>query len=201
MTVHIFSSAQLPATPWKNGGGTTQEVVCHPAGADLSSFAWRVSIAQITSNGPFSAFPGIDRVITLLHGDGVQLLAQDGSVNHRLDQSLAPFAFSGDVALDCTLLGGPSHDFNVMTRRGAVQARVHIANAQAVQVPSISGVLLARAGSWQITGLPGQEGCSLSAGAQDGMFWINAVTGVVATPVSADAQLIVVAIEETSSRT
>lgn len=197
MTVQVFSSAQLPATPWKNGGGTTQELVCHPAGADLSSFSWRISIAQIASDGPFSTFPGIDRIITLLAGDGVQLSAKDGSLKHRLDQPMAPFAFPGDVALDCALLGGPSHDFNVMARRGVVAVRVTCAIGSTVHLSSPSGVLWVRAGSWQIQALPGHVDCMLSAGAQDGVYWVNSSAGsVVAIPASTDAQLIVVAIED-----
>ena len=114
-----FSRASLPATPWKNGGGTTQEIACWPAGAGLEDFGWRVSIARIAQAGPFSRFAGIDRSIMLLEGDGVRLRSADGAIDHRLDAPHRPFAFSGDIALDCTLLGGASSDFNVMTRRGA----------------------------------------------------------------------------------
>ena len=196
MTVQRFSSAMLPATPWKNHGGTTQEVACHPAGADLNHFAWRISIAHIASNGPFSVFAGIDRVITLLDGAGVQLAAPDGAVNHRLDQPLAPFVFSGDVALGCALLGGPSRGLNVMARRGVVRATVRIASGQRVQLASPSGALLAHAGSWQVEGL-----CSLAAGAQDGVYWAHTHAGPLrATPTSAGAQLIVVEIEEVAQR-
>ena len=83
--MHFFSSQALPATPWKNGGGTTQEVVCWPQGAGLDSFEWRISIAHIAQSGPFSAFAGIDRVITLLSGDGVHLHSPDGAINHRVE--------------------------------------------------------------------------------------------------------------------
>jgi environmental stress-induced protein Ves len=83
--------------PWKNGGGVTREIVCQPPGAGMDSFDWRVSIAHIASDGPFSAFPGIDRVITLLKGGGVHLSSADGQVNHRLGTPLAPFAFAGEA--------------------------------------------------------------------------------------------------------
>ncbi len=66
MPWHRFDRATLPATPWKNGGGVTREIVCQPPGAGLAAFDWRVSIATIASDGPFSLFAGIDRVITLL---------------------------------------------------------------------------------------------------------------------------------------
>ena len=85
MTVHLFASTQLAASPWKNGGGTTQEIACWPPGAGLESFSWRISIARIARSGPFSAFPGIDRVITLLDGAGVRLHSADGEIDHAGD--------------------------------------------------------------------------------------------------------------------
>ncbi|MEO8119861.1 MAG: HutD family protein, partial [Rhodoferax sp.] len=87
--------------PWKNGGGSTREIVCQPPGADMDNFDWRVSIATIAANGPFSVFVGVDRVIMLLDGAGVRLHAAD--IDHKLDTPGAPFAFAGDVALDCEL--------------------------------------------------------------------------------------------------
>ncbi|MEO5606152.1 MAG: HutD family protein, partial [Polaromonas sp.] len=108
-----FARDQLPVTPWKNGGGNTREIACWPPGAGLNDFGWRISIATIAASGPFSMFAGIDRHIMLLGGDGVRLRSP-GSIDHQLDTPGQPFAFSGDAAIDCTLLGGESSDFNVM---------------------------------------------------------------------------------------
>jgi environmental stress-induced protein Ves len=68
-----FALPQVPAQPWKNGGGQTRELVCQPAGASLQDFDWRISVATIAASGPFSSYPGVDRSITLLAGDGVLL--------------------------------------------------------------------------------------------------------------------------------
>lgn len=120
MALHPFRLDDLPATPWRNGGGVTREVVSMPNGAGFEEFDWRVSVATIAADGPFSAFPGIDRTIMLLDGDGVRLRAGagSGSLDHTLAEPLVPYAFSGDLALDCTLLGGRSTDLNLMVRRG-----------------------------------------------------------------------------------
>lgn len=158
--MHLFDTAGLPASPWKNGGGSTREIVCRPEGAGLDGFDWRVSIATITQAGPFSAFPGMDRVIMLLDGDGVRLRSTAG-VDHRLDRAHAPFAFSGDLALDCALLGGPSTDFNVMTRRGALHAEVRVLRESATLPVSSRGLLLVLHGTWQ---LPGTQGCAPGQG-------------------------------------
>ena len=146
---HRFALADLTASPWKNGGGSTREIVCRPPGAGMDGFDWRVSVATITRSGPFSVFTGVDRVIVLLEGDGVHLRSADG-MDHLLDQPLQPFAFSGDEALDCTLLGGESQDFNVMTRRSALRAEVAVLRAASALIATSRGLLLAARGRWAL---------------------------------------------------
>ncbi|WP_406087585.1 HutD family protein [Kitasatospora purpeofusca] len=123
--VQLLRAAERPATAWRNGGGVTREVAGHPAGSGLDDFEWRVSLADVGSAGPFSAFPGVDRVITLVEGPGMALTV-DGT-EHVVDAPFRPFAFSGDAATDCRLLGGPLVDFNVMTRRGRATAELTLA--------------------------------------------------------------------------
>lgn len=198
-TVKFFSSAQLPTAPWKNGGGTTQEVVLWPPGSDLAGFDWRISIARIASSGPFSAFPGIDRTIVLLQGEGVQLRSADGSIDHALNRPLEPFAFAGDVALDCQLLGGASRDFNVMVRRGVLRAGVRIADGTDERASAPHGLLLALRGAWRIEGLV-QDAAPLVAGARDGVYWAGlGAAAVAATPLAPDAQLLLVELHEAGS--
>ena len=71
----------LRAAPWKNGGGSTTEIAISPPDAGFDDFDWRISVATIAADGPFSAFAGIDRVITLLAGAGVLL---QGMTRERL---------------------------------------------------------------------------------------------------------------------
>jgi environmental stress-induced protein Ves len=52
----------------------------------------------------------------------------DGA-SHRVDAPYEPFAFSGDAATECRLLGGPVVDFNVMVRRTTMTARVRVARS------------------------------------------------------------------------
>lgn len=51
-----FELGQLPVSPWRNGGGATREVARHPQGAAADGFEWRVSVADIGADGPFSAY-------------------------------------------------------------------------------------------------------------------------------------------------
>ena len=145
-----FRLADVPAQPWKNGGGLTREIVCWPPGAGVHDFLWRISVARIDADGPFSRFAGVDRVITLLSGPGVMLRGGFPTQAHALTTALAPFAFPGDVDVDCALQGGASEDFNVMSRRGAVRASVTVIR-HAAELPAASyGLLLAVGGGWNV---------------------------------------------------
>jgi hypothetical protein len=115
------ASARRPS-PWKNGGGSTTEIAVSPEGAGLEDFDWRVSMARVERDGPFSTFPGIDRVLTIV--DGVLILEVEGAAPVTLDASWPPHAFAGDVPAFGRLAGGAVVDLNVMTRRDGFSARV-----------------------------------------------------------------------------
>ena len=116
------------ATPWRNGGGVTREVMAFPPGADLAGFDWRVSIADVADDGPFSLFPGIDRLMAVLSGVGVRLeIEGQGAID--VGPGDAPAAFAGDGRTTGVLIDGAIRDLNVMTRRGVVAAsleRLHV---------------------------------------------------------------------------
>lgn len=103
------------ATPWKNGGGTTRNIAAAPDGATLADFDWRISIADVEADGPFSAFDGVDRVIMLIEGAQMQL--EVAGRPHRLER-LEAFAFHGEDPTSCRVPSGPTRDVNLMTRRG-----------------------------------------------------------------------------------
>lgn len=182
---HRFYREQLPCVPWKNGGGVTREIACYPAGADLQSFEWRISIADITHDGPFSDFSGIDRVITLLSGKGVRLVSQQGEksdIDHLLDETFQPFYFSGDLPITADLLDGPCQDFNVMTRRGVCAAQVSICRNSNRLGPAPAGVLMSLFGAWHLnteTLDPGQ-----------GLWWSDKQVSWTASPQTKEATLL-----------
>ncbi|MDR5739774.1 MULTISPECIES: HutD family protein [unclassified Caballeronia] len=111
--------------PWKNGGGVTREIAASPPGASLDAFAWRLSVADVSADGAFSAFPGVDRVLVLLGGAGMRLTETDGRV-HALDRPLAIARFAGETPIHAALLAGPTRDFNVMVRRDRARASVDV---------------------------------------------------------------------------
>ena len=120
----------LKPAPWKNGGGVTREVAAYPAGRDTSSFTWRLSIADIDAGGPFSSFPGIDRTLVLLGGNGMVLTQDDGTA-YPLEKPLDMARFAGETAISARLFDGPTRDLNVMVRRSHGSADVQVLTAPA----------------------------------------------------------------------
>ena len=122
----ILTPADYRRMPWKNGGGETIEIAVEPAGAGLDDFAWRLSMAKVERDGPFSLFAGIDRTLCLLEGEGMRL-AVDGAMPIELTLASPPFSFPGDAAAGAALIAGPIVDLNVMTRRRRLAHRVVVA--------------------------------------------------------------------------
>lgn len=119
--MQVLPGSGYRRVPWRNGAGETAEIVLHPADATADAFDWRVSMAPVVADGPFSRFPGIDRILTVIEGDGLAL-AIDGAPPVTLGRE--PFAFSGDLPCEARLAAGPIVDLNVMTRRGVWRAEV-----------------------------------------------------------------------------
>lgn len=117
MSLRRLTPDDYRRTRWKNGRGWTTELAAWPAGAH---FDWRVSIAEVDADCEFSAFPGIDRSILVLSGAGMELQVGDGPPR-TLRPGDGPFRFPGDLPARARLLGGPTRDFNVMTRLGACE--------------------------------------------------------------------------------
>lgn len=120
--MQVLRAADRIATPWKNGGGVTREVAIWPPNASLTAFDWRISIADIEVGGPFSVFPGVDRVLTVIAGRGLTLRVE-GIGTVAMDAASPPLAFPGEAACEATLGGGEIRDLNLMVRRGAYVAR------------------------------------------------------------------------------
>ncbi|MER7111643.1 HutD/Ves family protein [Streptomyces sp. NPDC000229] len=119
----VLRAAGRTAVPWKNGGGVTREIAASPEHCGLDGFAWRVSLADVGADGPFSAFPGTERILTVVDGTGMHL---DAGGRHLLAERYLPRSFPGDVPTHGRLLAGPVVNLNVMHRRGAVTAAVAV---------------------------------------------------------------------------
>lgn len=116
---NVVRLGDIAATPWRNGGGTTRELAVWPSAED---WTWRMSVAEVEQNGPFSVFNGVDRWFAVLEGAGVQLdVAGRRCVLRPADE---PFFFDGAAAVDCQLLAGKTEDFNLMVQRSSAKSRM-----------------------------------------------------------------------------
>ena len=120
MAYRYFPQSEFVPMPWKNGGGITREIVRFPG--DAEDWHWRLSIAEIAADGPFSAFPGCERSLTLLEGAGMALQFADRRCDLR--PPYAACRFAGEETPDCSLFDGPTVDFNAIWRRDA--ASIHV---------------------------------------------------------------------------
>lgn len=93
---------------WKNGGGVTHEIARQEREGRM---LWRLSIAEVASDGQFSAFPGLSRILTVIEGAGMALRAPDVTL---MALPMQPLAFSGDLPVDGRLIDGPLRDFNLI---------------------------------------------------------------------------------------
>jgi hypothetical protein len=174
----IIRLANCPPQPWKNGLGNTREIAVHPADAGIDDFVWRVSIADVDSASPFSAFAGIDRQIALLDGKGFTMTLDDDRV-HPLTTPFAPFAFAGEARVAVTLAEGPTRDFNLMVRRRRASGELQVWDEAGSYLPHPAIVLVyaargdidtpdgvLRAGdAWLTTGPTRADHLTLRAGA------------------------------------
>jgi hypothetical protein len=107
-------AAEVAPQAWRNGGGSTRELLAWPAGPD---WKLRLSLADVAADGPFSAFPGVQRWFAVIEGAGVVLTLAEGE--RRLTPRGEPLCFDGAEAPGCRLIEGPTRDLNLMLRGGA----------------------------------------------------------------------------------
>ena len=108
-----LNNADYRWVPWKNGGGMTQDLLKVPCAADVAA-QWRISIARIDRSGPFSAYPGIERVFMPIDGAGLHL-DYGGAAPARDVEPFEAVRFDGAWTTHCTLRGEqPCRAFNLL---------------------------------------------------------------------------------------
>jgi environmental stress-induced protein Ves len=119
--MQIIRFADIKPQPWRNGGGVTRELASHSP--EAGEWDWRVSIADVTKAGAYSAFPGMERLLTVVEGD-LLLLSVDGA-EHPLEK-YRPFRFPGGAESFSALPTGDIRNLNVITREGTFKAYTSI---------------------------------------------------------------------------
>ena len=98
--------------PWANGRGTSYEIASDRN--ESGEWAWRLAMAPVNEDGPFSRIECVNRSLAVVDGAGMQL-----SVDRKKLQCLPMqvVRFRGDAITEATLLDGPIMDINLMVRR------------------------------------------------------------------------------------
>jgi len=135
--VKIHSPDDFITMPWRNGLGSTIEVLKHQPG---DSFQWRLSMADVTEDGAFSDFSGYDRCLILINGAGLTLKDDKGH-QWSLEKQLDAAHFKGEDLIDARLHDGPIRDFNLMTSRQNCSAKVFTSQQNTNQTIPLDGDL------------------------------------------------------------
>jgi hypothetical protein len=155
MSWNTVRLADVAATPWRNGGGVTRELLAWP---DANDWRLRLSVAEVARDGPFSLFEGAQRWFAVLSGAGVRLSV--AGEDHVLTAASDAFSFEGAAAVDCALIGGPTQDFNLMARGGA--ARMERVRGTWSGASSAMSFVAAYSGSAGATAVFGSEKADLA---------------------------------------
>jgi len=120
-TSRVIPANEYRRERWRNQLGWTRQIAI--GGRDDQDWDWRLSIAEIERDAPFSPFPGIERELVLLRGQGLRLCFEDGE-QVTLHPPHDRLRFSGARGVRGELLDGPTHDFNLMWRPETLQAEL-----------------------------------------------------------------------------
>lgn len=171
---------------WKNGGGETREIAICPEAGDISDFDWRISMARVATEGPFSLFEGVDRTLFLLDGEAMELSLPDNQ-GASLRPGGAPCSFPADEPVSARLMHGPVTDLNIMTRRGRFShAAVHLKVEGTAEVinPSSTTALFCRDGTIEVAGSFGKQAlgprdCMLLSPADEDNVTVAGIGGLI----------------------
>ncbi len=122
--VRVLRFADYPVVPWRNGRGLTREIAASAvavarADADDAGPAlpaagpsWRISMATVDDEVPFSSFPGSRRVLGVVDGEGIELTVEGRMRALHRGETFGPFP--GEAPASAHPLDGPTLDLGLM---------------------------------------------------------------------------------------
>jgi environmental stress-induced protein Ves len=129
--------------PWVNGGGTSYEIASDRN--EAGKWAWRLAMAPVNEDGPFSRIECVNRFLTVVEGAGM-LLSVDRKKLPCLPMQVV--RFRGDAITDATLTDGPIMDINLMVRRKEADGEMAIVSE--VGPLEVASIVVAVGGSAQV---------------------------------------------------
>jgi environmental stress-induced protein Ves len=131
--IDVRPIASVPIEPWRNGGGITKTLA-------TGNSQWRISLAEIERDGPYSRFEGISRTSLVLRGGGVTLRNDNAVVQLKPFEAIE---YDGDAAWKASLIEGPVTALNVMSARGRYRTQVRAIMDSMIVRPNCAAVVIA----------------------------------------------------------
>ncbi|WP_321867373.1 HutD/Ves family protein [Paraburkholderia tropica] len=154
--IEVRPLASLAVERWRNGGGVTRTLA-----ADGNR--WRISLAEVERNGPYSRFDGISRLSLVLRGNGVTLRDKHTVVMLKAFEAIE---YDGAADWNATLIDGPVTALNVMTSKGRYRVKVRaIVEPLVVHAGCTAAVIATHGGcAWHDAPAEQNEGRAIDAG-------------------------------------
>jgi environmental stress-induced protein Ves len=140
---------------WRNGMGVSWDIASEPPG--IEAFGWRFAIARIDADVPFSHYDNVDRIFTLIEGNGLDLDFEGGRTL-AVDRLFVPHPYPCDVPTFCRLRAGPCRALNLFMRRGMWRAAAEVLSSRADISHPGTIVLFALEGGARVNGEDMAEG-------------------------------------------
>lgn len=136
--------------PWRNGKGESRQIAEARDGEGWAGLLWSFGRTGFAGPVPFSDLAGVERLITLVAGNGLLLKAQDGGPDLGVPLLADPVGFDGGRQLD-GIAEGSIEVVNLMGRRGAVKIAMAYLGAEALHVAADTVLVHAPAGPVTLT--------------------------------------------------
>ena len=124
----IIHKGDFRESRWRNGMGRSWDIASDPPGTE--DFGWRLATALIEADVPFSDYPGVDRIFTLVEGNGLDL-DFEGRSTLNVGRRFVPHPYPCDVPTVCRLRNGPCRALNLFTRRSQWMATAEVLSSGA----------------------------------------------------------------------
>jgi len=163
--MRIVSGHEARRVPWKNGRGTTLELVTDAVTPE-GPWTYRLAIADVPEAGPFSSYPGIDRALVLLAGRGLDLDVEGSRI--AVPRAGRGVAFPGEAKVSGVPHGEAVRDANLMVDRATWTGTLEVLvaddgcrSADVVLVHAFDGAVAVEGAAGEKTAL--SEGATLVA--------------------------------------
>lgn len=191
MSLTVTRLDDLAPVAWRNGGGRTRELLAWPAAA---AWSLRLSVARIERDGPFSAYPGVERWFAVVSGAGVDLHWPGGRLE-RCRRGDRPLRFDGGEAPEARLAGGPTEDLNLMLGAGSAgwmlraEPGSHAPPAGSLRALYVADACSLRRGDDAVQALPAQSlAWAVGSAALDERWQLAAAPGTQAWWIGHEAR-------------